>query len=177
MAKGGGIYKISFPSGASGTTSNLNPWLAGSKFPMLEGASLVLVLNGENTIAIDDSGLAGKTIAGDTLRYTLRPPRACTTFLRYDHIGADGQIGFGRQPTADTSKEDSFLGTRRIAGPGSIFNDRLWNGGVSGPLPQLWDNTSIDLAGNLPSGAVSMALSHFAASDCVTPVAHIIAMR
>jgi hypothetical protein len=177
VAKGGGTYEISFPAGASGTTTNLNPWLAGSQFPMLEGASLVLIFNGENTVAVYDSGLAGKTIAGDTLSYTLSLPRAYTAFLRYDNIGADGQIGFGRQPTADTSKEDTFLGATKIAGPGSIYNDSLWNGGVSGPLPQLWDNTSIDLTGNLLSGTVGMALSHFAASDCVTPVANIIAVR
>ena len=98
---------------------------------MLEGASLVMIYNGASTVALYDAGLAGKTLASGTLTYTLRLPRTYTEFLRYDNIGADGQIGFGREPTSSTSKEEAFVGATKIAGPGSNDNDSLWNGGVS----------------------------------------------
>ena len=176
VAKGGGVYEISFPSGASGTPNNQNPWF-GSGFPMLEGASLVLIYNGENTVSLYDNGLAGKTLLSGTLTYSLRLPRTYSAYLRYDNIGADGQIGFGRQPTADTSKEETYVGATKIAGPGSVYNDSLWNGGISGPVPQLWDTTAIDLSNTLSSGLTTLALTHTAASDCITPVANVVAVR
>lgn len=177
VAKGGGLYEISFPSGASGTPNNQNPWLAGSGFPMLEGASLVFIYGGTNTVALYDVGLAGQTLLSGTLTYTLQLPRSYTAYLRYDNIGADGQIGFGRQPSSNTSKEETFVGGTKIAGPGSNYNDSLWNGGVSGPVPQLWDTTAIDLTSSVPSGLTAMAMTHTAASDCITPVANVIAVR
>jgi hypothetical protein len=176
VAKGGGVYEISFPSGASGTPNNQNPW-NGSAFPMLEGASLVLIFNGTNTVSLYDTGLAGQTIQAGTLSYSLRLPRAYTQYLRYDNIGADGQIGFGRQPTSDTSKEETYVGSTKIAGPGSVYNDSLWNGGVSGPVPQLWDTTAIDLTSTVSSGITILPLTHTAASDCITPVANVISVR
>lgn len=176
VAKGGGVYEISFPAGASGTPNNTNPWL-GSAHPMLEGATLVLIFNGPNTVSLYDSGLAGQTLLGGTLTYTLRLPTTYTTYLRYDNIGADGQIGFGRQPTADTSKEETFVGATKIAGPSSVYNDSLWNGGVSGPVPQLWDTTAIDLSTTLSPGISTLGLTHTAAADCITPVANVIAVR
>ena len=81
VAKGGGVYEISFPSGASGTPNNQNPWF-GSGFPMLEGASLVLIYNGENTVSLYDNGLAGKTLLSGTLTYSLRLPRTYSAYLR-----------------------------------------------------------------------------------------------
>ena len=176
VAKGGGVYEVSFPAGASGTPNNQNPW-SGSNFPMLEGASLVMIYNGANTVALYDAGLAGKTLTSGTLTYTLLLPRAYTEFLRYDNIGADGQIGFGREPTSSTSKEETFVGGTKIAGPGSNYNDSLWNGGVSGPVPQLWDDTAIDLTTAVSPGLTAMAMTHTAASDCITPVANIITVR
>lgn len=177
VAKGGGLYEISFPSGASGTPNNQNPWLVGSGFPMLEGASLVFIYGGTNTVALYDVGLAGQTLLSGTLTYTLQLPRSYTAYLRYDNIGADGQIGFGRQPSSNTSKEETFVGGVKIAGPGSNYNDSLWNGSVSGPVPQLWDTTAIDLTSSVPSGLAAMAMTHTAASDCITPVANVIAVR
>lgn len=176
VAKGGGVYEISFPAGASGTPNNQNPW-NGSGFPMLEGASLVLIYGGSNTVALYDAGLAGQTLLSGTLAYTLRLPNRDSSYLRYDNIGADGQIGFGRQPTANTSKEETFVGGKKIAGPGSTYNDSLWNGGVSGPVPQLWDNTAIDLSGTVSKGLTTMPITHTAASDCITPVANVIAVK
>lgn len=177
VAKGGGLYEISFPTGASGTPNNQNPWLVGSGFPMLEGASLVFIYGGTNTVAIYDVGLAGQTQLSGTLTYTLQLPRSYTAYLRYDNIGADGQIGFGRQPSSNTSKEETYVGGTKIAGPGSNYNDSLWNGGVSGPVPQLWDTTAIDLTSAVPAGLTAMAMTHTAASDCITPVANVIAVR
>jgi hypothetical protein len=176
VARGGGVYEISFPAGASGLPNNRNPW-NGSDFPMLEGASLVFIYGGDNIVALYDIGLSGQTFGGGIITYTLLLPQVYTSFMRYDNIGADGQIGFGRQPTADTTLEETFVNSVKIAGPGSVYNDSLWNGGIAGPLPQLWDNTSIDLTDVVLPGTSSLVIQHSAASDCLTPVANVVAVR
>jgi len=66
--------------------------------PLMDGASLALIGTGTDTVAIYDSGLAGRTFHNDTgFTYSLAlPVDASGGFTSLDSIGADGQIGASR---------------------------------------------------------------------------------
>ena len=62
-----------------------------------------------------------------------------------------------------------------IAGPGSTANDSDWNGAIAGVLPQLWDDTGHTIDSAVSPGTTSLAVSINSPSDCLVPVANIVA--
>jgi hypothetical protein len=97
LATGNGSYQVTLMPGAGGSTAGGDPWVGTPVLPLFEGASLVIVGSGpsDSRVVIYDSGLAGKTFAGNPgLSYSLTLPAATTgTLTLLDSIGADGQEG------------------------------------------------------------------------------------
>jgi hypothetical protein len=179
LANGSGTYELTFPAAASGLANGRDPWFGGQVLPLLEGASLVLVSRGNTAVAIYDRGLSGQTFtASATLSYTLSLPAVFGgSTLQWDHIAADGQYGFSRTPQAGTANEVTRVNANAVMGPGSLYNDSGWNGAVAGPLPQLWDDTSINVAPAVPVGSSSMDIRVTGGGDCLTPVANVVGVR
>lgn len=177
VANGAGVYELVFPAGASGSNGGDDPWYRPGPLPYLEGAGLAIIGGGASTVAVYDVGLAGATFVGP-LTYSLPLPAVYTgNVLDWDSIGADGQRGLGREPAAPTSSETTTINGRVVAGGSSAYRDSNWNGGVSGPLPQLWDVTTQALRGVIPSGTSVLNVSVNAPNDCLTPVANLVKVR
>jgi hypothetical protein len=179
VATGSGTYELTFPAAASGLANGRDPWFGGQVLPLLEGASLVLVSRGNTAVALYDVGLSGQTFGIDpTLSYTLSLPAASGgVTLQWENIAADGQYGVSRTPTAGVANEVTTVNGNRVMGPGSDYNDSGWNGAVAGPLPQLWDDTSINVASAVPVGSTSMSVRVSSNGDCLTPVANAVGVR
>lgn len=169
VAPGSGYYEVKFASTASGDTRGTDPWAVDAKFPLMEGASLVLIATGPRTVALYDTGLAGKTfVASSGLSYTLSMPRASND-LQFLSIGADGQSGQSRFARKSTASEVVTVNGRKLSGPGSDFNNSDWNGSAGTPLPQLWDN-SIHQFTQASTNKMNVAIT--GGDDCLTPVAN-----
>ena len=179
LATGSGTYELTFPAAASGLANGRDPWFGAPVLPLLQGASLVLVSRGNTAVALYDAGLSGQTFGVDpTLSYTLSLPAAFGGFtLQWENIAADGQYGDSRTPLTGTANEVTTVNGTRVMGPGSPYNDSGWNGAVAGPLPQLWDDTSINVVSAVPTGSTSMSVRVTADSDCLTPVANAVGVR
>jgi hypothetical protein len=176
LANGNGFYRVQLNAGASGNTAGGDPWVAPFTLPLMEGASLVIVGTGTGRVAIYDRGLAGTTFSGangsPSLTYSLVLPAVSATTVQWDNIGADGQKGTSRTDVRAVSNEFTRINGILIAGPGSPATDSDWNGGVAGPLPQLWDNTGHRFT--LRAGVAALNVAMTAASDCLTPVANVV---
>jgi hypothetical protein len=179
LATGSGAYELTFPAAASGLANGRDPWFGTPVLPLLEGASLVLVGPGNNTVAIYDRGLSAQTFIGSaTLSYTLAFPVGFGGIsLQWDSIAADGQCGQSRTAIASLSNEVTRINANPIAGPGSAYADSEWNGAVADPLPELWDNTSHNVTDAVPAGSLSMAVRVTGGDDCLTPVANVVGIR
>lgn len=179
LANGNGHYTILLRPGANADTSGASPWVS-SVPPMVEGASLVIVGTGTATVSIYDVGFAGRMFF-DILTYQLNSFVSVANAVEvvFHNIGADGQIGVGVAASASTSTEPTFLNSRRIAGPSSPANDSDWNGGVAGPLPQLWDNTTHNVTFQARAGSAPNVLPFIVAApdDCVVTVANVVSVR
>lgn len=176
VANGSGTYQLTLLPGASGLTGGTDPWFSPVKFPLMEGASLVIVGTGNANVSIFDSPLAGNMFT-DNLTYTLALPVAATgRNVTLDNIGADGQVGRSRDGNSLWSTETTTINGIRYAGPGSTVNDSDWNGAIAGPLPQLWDNTGHQINAAAPAGTTSLNISIDAFGDCIIPVANVVAL-
>ena len=176
-----GHYEVQFARVASGNVRGSDPFFGSPVLPLLEGASLVMVGAGNTTVALYDRGLAGATfgrVAGKSLTYTLRLPVAFPgEVLQLELVGADGQHGNSRRADAGVSGETTLVNGGLIAGAGSPYRDSDWNGNVAGPLPELWDNTSHQIAAAAPAGASSIDVEFRTQSDCLTPVMNGVGLR
>ena len=179
LANGNGHYTILLRLGANADTSGASPWVSSTP-PMVEGASLVIVGTGTATVSIYDVGFAGRMFF-DTLTYQLNSAVSVANAVEvlFHNIGADGQIGVGVAASISTSIEPTFLNGRRIAGLSSPANDSDWNGGVAGPLPQLWDNTTHNVTFQARAGAAPNVLPFIVAApdDCLVTVANVVSVR
>ena len=148
------------------------------KYPLLEGATLVVVGTAGATVALYDKGLAGKTFL-DQLSYQLTISGPYTgDQLRIDNVGADGQTGASRAADPGLSGEVTTINGTAVAGPGSsASNDSDWNGHIGDPMPELWDNTSHDLRSFVSTGTTTLNVEVTTHGDCLTPVANVIAVR
>ncbi|MCI0734944.1 MAG: hypothetical protein L0Y50_01480 [Beijerinckiaceae bacterium] len=181
VANGNGTYVVVL-NGASGLTGGQDPWdpVAGVKFPLFEGASLVIIGTGESTVAIYDKGLSGRTFFSNPgISYSLPlPATVAGEPVLFDNIGADGQHGESRSDIASTSREVTTINGIKIAGPGSPANDSDWNGSSGFPLPQLWDDTGHDITAAAKAGTTKLNVSISAppakGNDCLTPVANVV---
>jgi hypothetical protein len=172
IAKANGTYQIGFSSVESGSNKGGDPW-AGTVYPLGEGASLIIVGTGSQTVAVYDA--FAQTFSG-TLNYTLNLPVAATGgVFNYDSIGADGQTGTSRSDSSFTDTEKTTINGVQIAGPGSSINmDSDWNGGAARPIPQLWDNTGHNIVSAAPSGTTALNVSIASSGDCITPIANVV---
>jgi hypothetical protein len=189
---GNGLYRVSLNTGASGATNGADPFTSAQKLPLMEGASLVVIGTGPYTVALYDTGLAGKTFYGDVgLTYSLkRPGTAEYSAGTIDTIGADGQVGYSRLPLFGLAFKTTTLNGTLLAGPGSATGDSDWNGSAGAPLPQLWDNSHHEFTfSSLANNTGNLVLTHHgliksnehtteteALADCLTPVANIVGL-
>ena len=174
---GNGTYEIKFKAGASGLNDGKDPWFSPITFPLLEGASLVVVTAGTNRIAIYDSGLSGTTFTGSQTYSLSLPVPTTSKGVRIDNIGADGQVGKSATASAGSAQETTTINGVKVAGPGSQYNDSDWNGAVAGPQTQLWDNTAHDLGTSITAGVTSLNVAINAPNDCLTPVVNAVSIR
>lgn len=185
VVTGNGLYKITLNTGASGLTDGEDPWNGNTKFPLFEGASLVVVGTGSANVGIYDA-LAGTMFYGSNTFYNFY----YNPFYAYfnsqellDNIGYDGQIGHSRVPGAsgETSQIEpypSLTGTYTIAGPGGDVTNSDWDGSSGWPLPQLWDDTGHDISSHFASGVDwGFYITYSAPSDCVGEVAAVVSVQ
>jgi hypothetical protein len=182
IATGNALYHVRLKPGGNGSFAGGSPWSGTAPtLPLFEGASIVLIGTGPSTVLVYDSGLAGKMFF-DSLTYTLNSPVSVANALEVvvHNIGADGQNGEQPPlPSASAAGEITTLNGRRIAGPGSAGVDSDWNGGVAGPLPQLWDTTvrNVTSVAKVGSSPVRLPFTISAPNDCLVPVANVISIR
>jgi hypothetical protein len=169
VVTGNGNYLIKFAAGASGLMTGDDPWTK-SSFPAMEGAALVVVKNGVHTVSVFD-GQAGLTFSS-SLTYTLQLLLPTQGQVLWDNIGADGQIGYSRNPGA--GGETTTINGTLIAGPGAQNTDADWSGTAALPLPQLFDVTGHDISGAAPAGTTSLSVQFQSPGDCVTTIANVV---
>jgi len=185
VATGNGVYQVTLLAGASGSTAGGDPWVGTPIFPLMEGASLVIIGTGTGTqrVVIYDQGLSGMTFQGNTgFSYSLLLPIAASGKLTlFESIGADGQQGVSRLAVKTAANETTVINGVHIAGPGSNFNDGDWNGSSARPLPQLWDDVGHDITTATKAGTTSLAVSIGNGGkipyDCMTPVANVVQVQ
>lgn len=135
LVQGSGYYVI-----------GLNPEIydPDAKFPAFNGASLVVIGTGKDTVLIYDKGFGGHYfVANQGYEYRLRLPFTSRSAKRvmFHSIGGDGQTGpNATSGDANFSTETTVINDLDIAGPGSGWNDSDWNGNSGGPAVRLWDN-------------------------------------
>lgn len=184
VATGNGLYKITLVAGASGLTDGEDPWDGNVKFPLFEGASLVVVGTGSATVGLLD-GQAGTTFGpGPYSNYYQLPVTVGSgSQVLLDNIGYDGQIGYSRVGSA-SQETSTALGwpsqTNNIlfAGPGSgEVSGSDWDGSSGWPLPQLWDDTGHDISNAFVAGDYWVLVSYTAPLDCVGTVAAVVSVH
>ena len=172
LVTGNGQYEVRLLSGAGGSTASGDPWASTVTPPLWEGASLVVVGQGNGTVVIYDVGLAGATFTS-TLSYSLTLPKAIAGGVTlWDNIGADGQIGQSRRAFA--AEKITTINGVRIAGTGSAYVSTDWGGSSGLPIPQLWDDTGHDISAAARAGTTSLAVHFTSPNDCLTPVANVV---
>jgi hypothetical protein len=179
IVQGNGAYEVTLAKGSSGLTDGSDPWVS-YKFPLAEGASLVIIGTGNYTVGIYDTGFTATEFCATTLTYTLNLPAPYTSDALWDNIGADGQAGHSRDDDAATSLETTVINGVDISGPGALDNDSDWNGSAGLPLPQLWDDTGHDIASAFTvadPAPTTAAISFASHGDCLVTVANVLAVR
>jgi hypothetical protein len=184
VATGNGLYKITLHASPFGLTTGNDPWDGNVKFPLFEGASLVVVGAGSNNVGLLD-GQAGTTFASSTYSnyYQLPATVSATSTVLLDNFGYDGQIGYSRfgfysDETTNAEGWPSSTNNILIAGPGGEVSDSDWDGSSGWPLPQLWDDTGHDISNAFVAGDYWVLVSYFAPSggDCVGTVGAVISV-
>lgn len=177
VASGTGLYEVRFPAGAGGASDGRDPWEGSVLYPLLEGASLVIVGRGSGSrVAIYDRGHAGTTFSS-TYTYSLALPIATSSAnVTLGFIGADGQHGNSRIPETSIGTERTSVNGIAVAGPGSTYVDSIWNGSAGLPIAQLWDDSS-HVVQALPLGTQTLNVTTTPTNDCLTPVATIARVR
>jgi hypothetical protein len=180
VANGNGTYSVALSPEAAGSVAGGDPW-AGSPLPAWEGASLVIVGAGDDTVAIYDRKLSGRTFQGNPgLEYDLvLPAGAAGSDSAWLHsIGADGQKGESLEIMRPAAHEITTVNDVAVAGPGSPGREGDWNGNAAAPLGQLWDDTGHDVTTALQAGPASRLRVRIKASgpgsDCLVPVANVV---
>jgi len=185
VATGNGLYRITAHAAPFGLTDGEDPWDGNVKFPLFEGASLVIVGTGSATVGLLD-GQAGTTFYYPTSYsnyYQLPATVAAGSQVLLDNFGYDGQIGSSRYGSA-SQETSTALGwpsqTNNIlfAGPGSgEVSNSDWDGSSGWPLPQLWDDTGHDISNAFNAGDYWVLVSYTAPYDCVGTVGAVISVK
>lgn len=178
IVNGQGTYIVSPPEGVPGRTDGSDPF-AGSPLPAYNGASIVAIGDGFETVAVYDEGFAGKSMLGalKVLDYTLLLPPAIANgvgFARLHQINADGQEGPGRGRVSRSAGEIVRVNGTPISGPGSEIIDGDWNGSAGGAIAQLWDDRLREISALMEPGNRRLRMQIERDTDCLTTVANIV---
>ncbi|MGA8151181.1 MAG: hypothetical protein WB952_09550 [Terriglobales bacterium] len=186
VANGSGLYKVSFGTPVSGLSDGEDPWDGNVVFPLLEGASLVIVGTGGATVGLLD-GQAGTTFIADAgYQNFYQLPATIGSFgsqVLLDNIGYDGQIGNSRLATTSNETTNiegwpSLTNNILVAGPGGETGNSDWDGSIGGPLPQLWDDTGHDVSNAFLANDTWALVSYGGGgSDCVGTVAAVMSVQ
>jgi hypothetical protein len=180
IATGNGSYQVTLLPGAQAVTNGASPWKAFG-LPSWDGASMVMIGKGVNTVSIYDNGLAGHTFSPiPAFNYTINLPLATVGVVLLDNIGSDGKhsnLG-SREANMTIGDESTMINGFPVAGPGSAYWDSDWNGSAGLPVTELWDDTGHDITATAPPGTIALNVSIFAPgplpADCLTPVANVV---
>jgi hypothetical protein len=179
VATGNGFYKVAV--GGANLKDGEDPWNGNVKFPLFEGASLIIVGQGSNAVGLLD-GQAGTTFAGTYQNYYQLPATTSgSSQVLLDNIGYDGQLGTSRFGSAsnETSNAEgwpSLTNNIEFAGPGGEVTDSDWDGASGWPLPQLWDDTGHDISNAFVAGDRWVLVTYNAPLDCVGTVSAVVSV-
>ncbi|MEW6545546.1 MAG: hypothetical protein AB1446_01330 [Bacillota bacterium] len=172
IAVAGSNFLTEFPSGL---TDGTPPQDAPRAFPLLNGASLVVIFSNPGfplkTVIVNDGG---QTVFGNTVSTTLQnfvatsPVQAKTTY-----IVSDGQARF--------LSDSALFEATAVAGPGTGLKTADAFDGQDGlvffPLDGLWDTLTVDVSGFINPGDTSAVAAITAGagggSDWLTYVAQV----
>ncbi|HEY5238554.1 MAG TPA: hypothetical protein VIJ62_09260 [Rhizomicrobium sp.] len=173
LAKANGEYQIQPDASVVGLNTGEDPWDSNVVFPLDEGATLVLIGTGSQTVDLFGGKLAGHEFGGTSFSYNLALSSAPSGTVLMDSFGADGQTGGGRT-SGDTDDTVTVNGTQ-ISGVGSSGDtDSDWDGSSGFPLPQLWDDVGHDIT-SAAAGAGTLAVTISAPNDCLITVGNVVA--
>ncbi len=159
-------------------SSGQNPWIGGSTGPVeWEGATLVVVYKNSSTssdrVAVFDH-LAGadNVVSGGSFTVSMVtpgtvPPLSGTGL--FTQAGADGQTGTSFS-SSSTNETDTFNGSL-LAGPGGTYPQSNWDGSTGWPMPELYDDHTMDVAFN---GTTTNTDTTFVPSDCIAAVVYVL---
>jgi hypothetical protein len=179
VATGNGFYKVAL--GGASLKDGEDPWDGNVRFPLFEGASLIIVGQGSNAVGLLD-GQAGTTFSSTYQNYYQLPATISgTSRVLLENIGYDGQLGSSR--TASLANETSFAegwpnstSNIQFAGPGGEATDSDWDGSSGWPLPQLWDDTGHDISNAFVAGDYWVLVTYNSFGDCLGTVAAVVSV-
>ena len=167
----------------SGLTDNSPPPSAPAAFPLLEGATLVVVFENAaydvNTIVIRDGTqtFANQPVSTAFGSFTAAPGSAADQAAQTSYVVADGQAIF-------PGDRAGFNGTF-VAGPGTALKPVDAFDGADGIVPVsatngLWDTLNVDVSSFFAPGVSTAATTEVDAtlsSDCLTYVAQVLSVK
>ena len=181
VATGNGIYRVILPPVDTGLSDGEDPWDGNVVYPLAEGASLVIVGTGTQTVGLYDGFAAVVWFGGDTVNLAYQLPAPVTLQALLDNIGFDGQIGDSRSPGTSnetTTATGSPSGTvYAVAGPGGSVTNSDWDGSSGWPLPQLWDDTGHDITPAIAASDTAVTVTYTSVEDCLGEVAAVISAQ
>ena len=167
----------------SGLTNNAPPASAPSAFPLLEGATLVVVFANaaydQNTVVIRDGAqtFSNQSVSTAFGSFTAAPGTVADQAAQTSYVVADGQARF---PSDRASFNGSF-----VAGPGTTLKTADAFNGADGIVPisatdGLWDTLNVDVSTFFSPGVATAATTDVDASlstDCLTYVAQMLSVK
>jgi hypothetical protein len=175
---GNNSYQVTPLFPAPSLTGGQDPWAVALPVPPLyEGASIVVIGTGTGKVDLFDAGYGGNTFTAP-LSYSLTLSSS-SQVLRWDNIGADGQLGTSVTADVSTSGETTTINGVPIAGDSANDPNSDWDGSSGWPLPQLWDDTGHDITAVGKTGTLNVAfglnpLYTSGGLDCLTTVANVV---
>jgi hypothetical protein len=167
----------------SGLTNNAPPQSAPAAFPLLEGASLVVIFHNPlfdfNTVVIRDGAhtFANQFVTTAFGSFTPASATSADQIAQTTYIVADGQSRF----PSDRARFNSVF----VAGPGTGLKPADAFDGADGigpvfPLDGLWDTLTVDVSAFFTSGTstpVSTDVDASASIDCLTWAAQVLSVK
>ena len=180
IAVGGANALTGFPSGL---TDNSAPQSAPAAFPMLEGATLVVVFSNPaydyNTVVVRDGAqtFSNQSVSTAFGSFTGAPGSLADDVAHTTYVVADGQARFA-------GDRASFNGAY-VAGPGTGLKPVDAFDGADGIVPisatdGLWDSLTVDVGASFAPGVSTAATTDVDTSlstDCLTYVAQALSVK
>jgi hypothetical protein len=173
-----GTYKLR--EFASGITTGADPWVAPVKYPLLEGATLVVVYTKSGypytrIFLYDGAAEVGAVASARTTTITNVPP--WTSFLAYTtFIGGDGQSA--PEPRSQVNgrgiNQADWDGTDPIIKPGNYSLGNLWDTENASTADTA--KRSISVGWFMPPSSTSVQIRVIGGSDCLVHVAQVLSV-